>query len=62
MAGAAVAPCRHERYRGAGTVEFVVDGIATKSAHLAACMEHPEFVAGGVTTDFINRNHRALLG
>ena len=39
-----------------------VDGIATDSAHLAACMEHPEFVAGGVTTDFINRNHKALLG
>ena len=39
-----------------------VDGIATNSAYLAACMEHPEFVAGGVTTDFISRNHKALVG
>ena len=42
--------------------EIEVDGIATNSAYLAACMEHPEFVAGGVTTDFISRNHKALVG
>ena len=38
-----------------------VDGIATNAAYLAACMEHPEFRAGDVTTDFIARNHKALL-
>ena len=42
--------------------EVEVDGIATNSAYLAACMEHPEFVVGGVTTDFIGRSHEALLG
>ena len=35
-----------------------VDGIA----YLAACTDHPAFRAGDVTTDFITRNHRALLG
>ena len=39
-----------------------IDGIATNAAYLAACMEHPEFVTGGVTTDFIGRNHEALVG
>ena len=38
-----------------------VDGIATNAAYLAACIEHPEFRAGDVTTDFIARNHKALL-
>ena len=49
-----------DRMRGAlDAVE--VDGIATNAAYLAACMEHPEFRAGEVTTDFIMRNHRTLL-
>ena len=38
-----------------------IGGIATNATYLAACMEHPEFRAGEVTTDFIMRNHRALL-
>ena len=38
-----------------------VDGIATNAAYLAACMEHPEFRAGDVATDFIARHHKALL-
>ena len=38
-----------------------VNGIATNAEYLAACMEHPAFRAGDVTTDFIARNHMALL-
>ena len=41
------------------TVE--VDGIATNATYLAACMNHPAFRAGDVTTDFITRHHEALL-
>ena len=43
-----------------GAVE--VDGIATNATYLAACMDHPAFRAGDVTTDFIGRYHKALLG
>ena len=39
----------------------VVDGIATNAAYLAACMDHPAFRAGDVATNFISRNHKALL-
>ena len=38
-----------------------VDGIATNAAYLAACVEHSEFRAGDVATNFISRNHEALL-
>ena len=38
-----------------------VDGIATNATYLAACMEHPGFRAGDVTTDFIARHHAELL-
>ena len=38
-----------------------VDGIATNATYLAACMEHPGFRTGDVTTDFIARHHEALL-
>ena len=38
-----------------------VDGIATNARYLAACIDHPAFGAGDVTTDFIVRNHDALL-
>ena len=38
-----------------------VGGIATNATYLAACLDHPEFRAGEVTTDFIDRNHEALL-
>ena len=38
-----------------------VDGIATNAAYLTACMNHPAFRAGDVTTDFITRHHEALL-
>ena len=49
-----------DRMRGAlDTVD--VDGIATNATYLAACMDHPEFRAGEVTTDFITRHHAALL-
>ena len=37
-----------------------VDGIATNATFLSACMEHPEFRAGDIATDFINRYHKAL--
>ena len=50
-----------DRMRGAlDAIE--VDGIATNAAYLAACMEHPGFRAGDIATDFISRNHTALLG
>ena len=49
-----------ERMREAlGEVE--VEGIATNAAYLAACMDHREFRAGEVTTDFLDRHHEALL-
>ena len=38
-----------------------VDGITTNAAYLAACIEHPEFRAGNVATDFISRHHKELL-
>ena len=38
-----------------------VDGIATNAAYLAACVEHPDFRAGNVATDFISRHHKELL-
>ena len=38
-----------------------VDGIATNATYLAACVDHPVFRAGEVTTDFITRHHEALL-
>ena len=38
-----------------------IDGIATNATYLAACMDHPAFRAGDVTTDFIARHHKALL-
>ena len=38
-----------------------VAGIVTKGTCLTACMEHPAFRAGNMTTDFIARHHKALL-
>ena len=38
-----------------------VGGIATNATYLAACIDHPGFRAGDVTTDFIARHHKALL-
>ena len=38
-----------------------VGGIATNAGYLAACVTHPEFRAGDAATDFIARNHSALL-
>ena len=41
--------------------EVEVDGVATNAAFLAACLDHPEFRAGAVTTDFLDRHHEALV-
>ena len=38
-----------------------VGGIATNATYLAACIDHPGFRAGDVTTGFIARHHKALL-
>ncbi|HYA74702.1 MAG TPA: acetyl-CoA carboxylase biotin carboxylase subunit [Roseiarcus sp.] len=41
-----------------GTIAF---GVATNQAFLAACLRHPDFVAGRVATDFVDRRREALL-
>ena len=37
-----------------------VAGIVTNATCLTACMEHPAFRAGNMTTDFIASLHKAL--
>ena len=44
-----------------GLHELVALGVTTNQAFLARCLEHPGFVAGAATTDFIARHQNELL-
>ncbi|MGD0564241.1 MAG: acetyl-CoA carboxylase biotin carboxylase subunit [Roseiarcus sp.] len=44
-----------------GLDETIAFGVTTNQTFLAACLRHPDFVAGGVTTDFVERRREALL-
>lgn len=41
--------------------DFVALGVTTNQSFLAACIRHPDFVAGTVATDFIEASGQALL-
>ena len=43
-----------------GLAETVVLGVATNAGFLRRCLGHPAFVAGAVTTDFIDTHQAAL--
>jgi geranyl-CoA carboxylase alpha subunit len=45
----------------AGLDQTVALGVTTNQAFLAACLRHPEFIAGEATTSFIGRNRADLL-
>jgi geranyl-CoA carboxylase alpha subunit len=45
-----------------GLHELVALGLPTNQAFLARCLAHPEFAAGGATTDFVARHPQDLLG
>jgi geranyl-CoA carboxylase alpha subunit len=44
-----------------GLEQTAAFGVTTNQAFLAACLQHPEFVAGETTTSFIGRNRVELL-
>ncbi len=44
-----------------GLDDTIAFGVATNQAFLAACLRHPDFVAGEITADFVGRRRDALL-
>jgi geranyl-CoA carboxylase alpha subunit len=44
-----------------GLDETIAFGVTNNRAFLAACLRHPDFVAGEVTTAFVERRREALL-
>jgi geranyl-CoA carboxylase alpha subunit len=44
-----------------GLDDTIAFGVVTNRAFLAACLRHPDFVAGEVTTAFVERRREALL-